>query len=456
VEVRREERDGRCRVRFDAASIPAGKVLETDLPPDVSPYITVDFSTGESWNGVARGFTAIALPSAGGGALKDYVAAAVGRENAASGPGERKALIQRILLRIQQDVRFASASPAENAIVPRPPLETLRRGCGDCKDLAALLVACLSEAGIEARLALLMSGNGTDVPACLPGFGLFSHVIAYVPEYDTWIDPTATFYRPGDLPPGDQGRSALVISPDTASLAVTPESAPEDNLLRQVTELRLSERGHADVEETRTASGSIEASYRKQFDGQDPADRRRQVEQLSRNAYQTTDVAGIEIADPRDLERRFSVWFSARGARTGFTDGTRTTVEIKPGSLLEFLPSCITRAQQAGEALCRAQDLYLSLPFVYEHEYRIHPAPGFHAAPLPEDQVLHIGPAVFSSHLTSLADGTVLARIRFDTVKRRFTPAEADALRAGALRLLQAPPIRVTFGRAGESLTAGE
>ena len=125
-----------------------------------------------------------------------------------------------ILDYVDREVRYTGIEFGEAAIVPHDPADTLALKYGDCKDKATLLVAMLRAAGIPAYVALLNAGSRLDVPADLPGMGLFDHAIVYVPGTAPafWIDATDQYARLGQLPINDQGRHALIARPESTAL----------------------------------------------------------------------------------------------------------------------------------------------------------------------------------------------------------------------------------------------
>ena len=103
-------------------------------------------------------------------------------------------------------VRYTGIEFGNGAIVPRTPREILARRFGDCKDQAALLVAMLRAAGLQADVALLSAGTGIDVVPELPGLGGFNHAIVRLAgDPPLWIDPTIHCLPAGRLPRADQG-----------------------------------------------------------------------------------------------------------------------------------------------------------------------------------------------------------------------------------------------------------
>lgn len=449
IKTSREESGGRLKVIFDAANLAAVREVERYLTSDVVPSPCIDFSTGSSWKEISRAYADLAEGVVGKDPLSDYAS----RAAAGKGADERAVLISNILYRIQKDVRYTGINFGENAILPHPPLDTLARGYGDCKDQASLLVAALRARGIAARLALLMAGDAPDVQPGLPGFGLFNHAIVYLPKDNIWIDPTANFYRPGSLPPMDQGRRALVISADTESLAVTPEASPSDTLFREVREFRLSEFGPATVNETTEMSGSFEASYRADFEQSDVKSTRERLEKYVKNVYEAKSLAGFTESDPRAMDTPFTIRLSAAEAKRGMTDDNSSVVVIQSGSLVDFLPGFLTREDKT-ETKPRVNDVRLWQPFVSEYEYRIYPPPGFRAAALPEDQTVGFGPAFYTKTFRLKEDGSVTVLVRFDCVKRVYPPKEAAVLKDEVRKFLEGKAIIVTFEQIGESLLA--
>ena len=118
----------------------------------------------------------------------------------------------KLLAAVQRMVRYTGIEFGNAAIVPRMPREILTRRFGDCKDQAALLVAMLRAAGLQADVALLFAGTGPDVVPELPGLGGFNHAIVRMGgDPPLWIDPTVHCLPVGRLPRPDQGRSVACL-----------------------------------------------------------------------------------------------------------------------------------------------------------------------------------------------------------------------------------------------------
>jgi tetratricopeptide (TPR) repeat protein len=71
---------------------------------------------------------------------------------------------------------------------------------------------------------------------------------------------------------------------------------------------------------------------------------------------------------------------------------------------------------------------------------------------LPKDATIQIGPALLTEKFSTGKDGVVLAHLVFDTEKRRYTVAEATALRNEIADLIDGPAILVNFEPQGAAL----
>ena len=85
-------------------------------------------------------------------------------------------------------------------------------------------------------------------------------------------------------------------------------------------------------------------------------------------------------------------------------------------------------------------------------ELSCHSARGFVPKELPKDVTLALGPAQLTEKFTTEKDGVVLAHLVFDSVKRRYTVAEATALRNQVADLISGPAILIDFEPQAEAL----
>ena len=171
----RTEANGRVTLTFDIGPLEGIDPREPYLPHDTVCYPMIEFSTGASWQSMAAEYAKIVDSRANSAAVKAVVEPLIAGKKTAA---EKEAAILDYL---DREVRYTGIEFGEAAIVPHDPAETLAKKYGDCKDKATLLVAMLRAAGIPAYVALLNAGSRMDVPADLPGMGMFDHAIVYVP-----------------------------------------------------------------------------------------------------------------------------------------------------------------------------------------------------------------------------------------------------------------------------------
>lgn len=187
-------------------------------------YPNLTFTTGASWQKVARGYDQIVEAQIANADLKALAG------NLTAGKSTREQKAAAIVAYLNREIRYTGVEFGDAAVVPRPPAETLNRKYGDCKVKAALLVALLRSAGIPSYVALLSVGSSQDVLPDLPGAGMFNHAIVFVPRPpDLWVDATDEYARLGQLPTDDQNRYALIARPETEGLVRIPGSTSADN-----------------------------------------------------------------------------------------------------------------------------------------------------------------------------------------------------------------------------------
>jgi len=456
VEPVRSEANGRVNLTFDVGAIDPIGSRDPYLPPDVVLFPTIEFATGASWQKIAAEYGKIVDERAGSAAIKPVVDPLIaGKQTAA----EKEAAIVDFL---DREVRYTGIEFGEAAIIPHDPAETLTRKYGDCKDKATLLVAMLRAAGIPAYVALLNAEARMDVPASLPGMGMFDHAIVYVPgDAVQWIDATDRYASLGQLPINDQGRLALVARAETTALIKTPESTSADNGLSESREFTLADNGPAKVVEITRPRGAYESDYRAYYADKPDKDTREGLQGYVQAEYISDDLTKVDRNDPADLAHPFELTLNCDKARRGFTDLENAEAAIRVDSLFHLLPDELKRKDDAGEKKdlgadkpkkLRTEDWWLGVPYSIEWNYRIVPPDGFVRKELPKDALIQLGPAVLTEKFSADQDGVVKAHLTFDTVKRRYTVAEATALRNQVADLLAGPAIMVSFEPEGAAL----
>ena len=444
------------RTTFESGPLKAIDDWEWNLPFDESPRPFVAFATGKSWQDIARRYSEVVDKQIAGSKFAPV-----------SKSSKRREVIDAILADIQKNVRYAGVEIGDGSIIPRPPQEVLGHKYGDCKDKATLLVAMLRDAGIPASVALIRAGADLDVSQDLPGFGQFNHAIVHVDgDQPMWIDPTDEFARAGELPVPDQGRLVLIANGKTTALVQTPVSDSATNRITETRIFNLSEEGKANVTESSEFFGANDSSQRRFYVTSDKKSYRESMEQYATNYYAAKELKNIDAGDPRDLSKPFRLKIEISEASRGTTAGGEAAVGIFTTGLIGEMPQAIRftdddeddpNAPKTSKKKHKRTHDFVFVPYVKEWKYRIVPPPGYTARTLPQNETLKLGTASLTKEFSTDKDGVVLANFRFDSGKRRLTPAEFEATHKALKDLGEQKALLLGFDEVGQAkLNAGD
>ncbi|KAA6459698.1 DUF3857 domain-containing protein [Acidobacteria bacterium AB60] len=459
----RTEADGRVKLVWDLPRMEGIESHDGFLPTEATRFPQINYSTGVSWQNLAAQYSKIVDERADTSAVKSVVDEVIAGKTTIA--DKEAALLDYV----DREVRYTGIEFGGAAIIPHQPAETLQKKYGDCKDKSTLLVTMLRAAGIPAYVALLNAGSRMDVPVDLPGMGLFDHAIVFVPgspagkgqpaSTDLWIDATDQYARLGQLPIADQGRMALIARPESKALARTPEFSSKDNTLFEYRTITLSDHGPASVVEKTRPTGVYESRYRSFYADRPDKDTRDNLTNYVKSQYVAEKLTTVERTDPGDLTQQFELTIACEKAKRGYTGLTDAEAAIRYEALFFRLPDELTRKEDTEKKKDaehpkppRTFDWQLVEPYVVDLDYKIVPPDGFVAKELPKSATLALGPAVLKQEFTAGEDGVVHARLVFDTVKRRYTIAEATELRNKVAELISGPAIILTFEPKGQRL----
>jgi len=438
--------------------VPAYTEEVPHAPSDVVLYPEIEFSTGTSWHQIAAEYARLSNDKLRAADVQTLIA----KSNLRS--GTRNEMIRSIVGTLHKNVRYTGVEFGESSLVPQFPSETLKRGYGDCKDKATLLVTMLRSAGIPASLALLNTGPGRELNTGLPGMGMFDHAIVFVPasgsDSDLWVDATAPYSQVGMLPWMDYGRWALIVDEKTESLQKTPDISSAENVHRESREVTLAEYGVATFTETDDEVGPDEADYREYYSG-DSKEVREASESYVKDMYLADTLTSLEHGDLADLDKPASIRFITKGRR-GNTDLNTALVAIRVESLFDRLPKYFRTKesdnrpdeQDAEKPKPRTTD-WLITPFATEWRYKVTAPIGFKLRALPSDKDDRVGILSFVQKYSANSNGSVVeAVLRVENTTTRMTVQQAKDLREAVLKARGADPIFITFDNVGHSLIA--
>jgi len=181
--------------------------------------------------------------------------------------------VQAVYESVQRSTRYAAFEFGVHSYQPYALSTVERRGFGDCKDKAAMIVALLRAVGVPAEFAMVRTRSAGEVEADAYSVQLFNHAVAYVPELNLYLDGTAEYAALGELPPDDQGATAVTVDAEGhATRRTVSFSAPEANRVTREVRARIA------------PDGKVEFASQTKFAGYFAAEQRRNS--------QTADLAG--------------------------------------------------------------------------------------------------------------------------------------------------------------------
>lgn len=460
----RSESGGEVRWRLEMS--PGPKVLAALplIPSNEVAQPFVGISTGKTWQSVAAAYSKIVDERIAGAKLAELGLTLTEKSS-------REDAIETLLRRIHKQVRYIGIELGDGAIHPRTPSETMTRHYGDCKDKAALLVAALRGAGIPAYVALLDAGGGQDVDKELPGMGSFNHAIAYVPgPKPLWIDVTAENARLGTLPLGDQGRLALIASPETTELVKTPVAAMEENYDLSLREITMTDGGPSKLVETIEARGGMESALRAVYAGEVSKEMRDSLKSYAKGTLLSEEQTILSQPAKHDFSQPLVIRWETPNTKRFIVERSIGVGFILPSPLLENLPYWFKSKPEASEGRKDPEELEwekrnaertlpfeVNHPFISEMKYRVTPPPYFKPKSLPRSGVEVMGPARLEKKFSLDPKGVVEVILRFEMPKATLTVEEAQALRDKAIEFTKNGAIRLDFvHRAEEAMALGK
>lgn len=321
---------------------------------------------------------------------------------------------------VVRSTRYVGLEFGIHGYKPYRTTEVYERRFGDCKDKASLLKVMLGEAGIDSHLVLIRTrdqGRLEERPASLSSF---NHAIVYVPSLNLYLDGTAEWSGPDELPNGDQAATLLIVKDGKGAdfVRTSPVSAPGDNREenRQVVELQKT--GDARLEATMRVLGADASSVRYAFQSEEEREERmRKVWGQVFPGAEVKEVGAPGIGDIlRPAELRSVVEVPAFGRKDG--SGYRFRVLGRHSSLVDGLAPKPTRMH----------DLVLPTPSVEVHDIEYRLPRGMKFAEMPDPKSIDSPVGRFSLRVDPTPGG---ARVRTELEIRthRFKPDQYPEFR---------------------------
>jgi hypothetical protein len=128
---------------------------------------------------------------------------------------------------VKKNIRYVEVHLASH-LGPSDATAVLKNKFGDCKDHTTLMSALLAAKGIVSESVLINAGPSYTLPEP-PTMASLNHVILYLPEFDLYDDPTASFAAFGVLAPQTYDKPVVRVGATGATLSRTPAMKPEDH-----------------------------------------------------------------------------------------------------------------------------------------------------------------------------------------------------------------------------------
>jgi len=407
--------EGRVHRSWTAQSLPP--LPREPLGPayvDFGPFVST--SSYQDWSEMARWYAELVRPQR----RLDPAARAAGRQST-EGLDDPEAIVERLFRLTVDETRYVGIELGIHGWKPQEASEVFRRGYGDCKDKATLLSAWLADQGIASSIVLVRTADRGLFPEEAPTMWAFNHAVLYVPSLDRFLDPTAEFVSPNELPTLDQGAMGLVVPLEgPGRLVRLPMSKASDNYNEGRVTVFVEADGGIRVEGREQFRGAPATRARRDFE-----DAGRRVERLERQLSSIFPGLELERARFTDASERFVYEYAAAVDGHGRRDERSLHI---PSSLYHHQ---LTDAY-AGPSE-RSTDLVLDHPWRTRNVVRYRLAPGMRIRRLPPPVEVS-GPGLsFTQSFETTEDGfRVVDEVEMS--ERRLDAADYPRFRRACVR----------------------
>jgi TPR repeat protein len=158
---------------------------------------------------------------------------------------------ERIYNWVARHIRYVGIGFEDGGYTSQPAAAILASRYGDCKAHVTILKALLAAQGIQADFVIVNAGPAYTLTSVATDN--FDHAIAYLSQFDLYLDPTSSTSGYGSLPVRLYGKPVLNV--DKGVLASIPLAKPDDFLLRADTSYTLGPEGLRKAESTLFGAG---------------------------------------------------------------------------------------------------------------------------------------------------------------------------------------------------------
>ena len=333
---------------------------------------------------------------------------------------------------VVRHVNYVAIELGRGRVMPSPASEVLRRGYGDCKDMAVLLIALAEASGMAAQ-PVLVSFDGIRPPTDdFVDPGSFTHMVVLLPGPDggRWCDPTVGVPCAADLPMSVAGLRGLTFSrTEPARLVQIPPPRAAAQGMNMSIDVRPAERNTATIDVRARFRGEPARAIEEFVAQSDTAMVRAAVERLMAYGLWTTCRQERWTVEDRACG---SITLAAAYRDTAWGSGSNTvTFSLRT----EVADPLVSYPPAEG----RRTDVVCDYPFSDTVVVRLHDGAGWEV--VPEVAALPVRGPTYEGTLESRRlqegdDRCLQITQRFELRERRMTPEAYRTFRQDWLRFL--------------------
>ena len=196
----------------------------------------------------------------------------------------------------------------------KSPADTLKRGLGDAKDIDLLFAAMASAAGFEVRLACTSDREDIFFTMEFPDDYFINPASVAVRVGDGWrlFNPGSTYVPFGMLRWQEEGQPTLIADEKEPIWIDSPMSAPTKSLEKRIGKLKLSEDGVLEGEVRIEYTGHVAADMKEYDDDDSPAEREETLKRRLKERLAAAEITDIRVENVSDPDKPFVYSFHVR------------------------------------------------------------------------------------------------------------------------------------------------
>jgi hypothetical protein len=212
----------------------------------------------------------------------------------------------------------------------RTSAEIFKSGIGSADELNVLFAAMASQAGLEARPALLPSRSDVAFDPRMTDDYFLRSIDMAVRIGETWklYDIGARLLPPGMLTWQEEGVEALLSDPKKPEFIQTPISPPEASLSQRSARMKLSADGELEGDVDEAYSGNEGLDRRIALEGESESKQQELAKEEITRVFSNAEVSQLRIENADDPELPLTVHYHVR--IPGYATRTARRIVLQP------------------------------------------------------------------------------------------------------------------------------